>query len=216
MPVQLHKFCSNLDIVLEFSSSYHLSSNPAERAVRTVKNIMKKCADAKLKNSAWRIGLIEYLCAPISDQTPSLAKILNSHIYKGYQPFLFSSSRSESVTEKLVERGKEEKLYHDRSFSDKPVIGERQNVWYRNNVKNIWGKGTIVDRVDTSNRRYTLIGENGKILSHNHVDLKLCHTKVSHNLEAKPFPLIPVTSSQKSNAILSSTNARKSKDEMSV
>ena len=103
---------------------------------------------------------------------PSLAEILNSHIYKGYQPFLCSSSRSESVTDKLVERKKEETLYHDRSFSDKPVIVEGQNVCYRNHVKNILEKGAIIDRDDTSNRSYTLVGENGKILLHNHVDLK--------------------------------------------
>ena len=70
---------------------------------------MKKCADKKLRNNALRIGLIEYLCTPISDQLPSLAEILNSHIYKGYQPFS-CSSRSESVTDKLIERKKEEKL----------------------------------------------------------------------------------------------------------
>ena len=101
---------------------------------------MKKCADEKLGNSAWRIGLIEYLCTSISDQLPSMAEILNPHILKSYQPFLCSFSRSESVTDKLVERKKEEKLYHDRSFSDKLVIAEGQNVWYRNHVKNIWDK----------------------------------------------------------------------------
>ena len=82
-----HDFHSTLNIVLEFSSSCHHSSNPAERAVIKVKNIMKKCADEKLGNSAQRIGLIEYLCTPISDQLPSPAEILNSCIYKGYQPF---------------------------------------------------------------------------------------------------------------------------------
>ena len=79
---------------------------------------------------------------------------------------------------------KEDKLYHDRSFSDKPVIVEGQNVWHRNHVKNIWEKGNTVVRDDTPNRSYSLVGENGKILSHNCVDLKLCHTKVSHNLKA--------------------------------
>ena len=175
---------------------------------------MKKGVDEKLGNSVWRISLIEYLCTPVSDQLPSLAEILNSCIYKGYQPFL--CSRSESVTDKLVERKKEEKCYHDRSFSDKPVIAEGQNVWYRNYVKNIWEKGNIIDRDDTSNRSYTLVGENGKILSHNCVDLKLCHTKVLRNLEAKPFSPIPVTSSLKSDAILSSISAKKSKVEKSV
>ena len=73
-----------------------------------------------------------------------------------------SSSRSELVTEKLVERTKEEKLYHDRSLSDKLVIIEGQNVWYRKQVNNIWEKGTNVIRDDTSNRSYTLVGENGE------------------------------------------------------
>ena len=101
-------------------------------------------------------------------------------------------------------------------FSDKLVNAEGQNVWYINHVMNIWEKGTTVDRDDTSNRSNTLVGENGKILSQNYVDLKLCHTKVSCNLEAKPIPPIPVTSSLKSNAILSGTNAKKSKVEKFV
>ena len=82
-------FFPNLDIVLEFSSSYQDSSNPAERVVKTVKNIIKKCTDEKLGSNVWRIGLIDYFCAPISEQLPTLAEILNSHIYKGYQPFFF-------------------------------------------------------------------------------------------------------------------------------
>ena len=77
-------------------------------------------------------------------------------------------------------------------------------------------KGTIVDKDDTSKRSYTLVGENSKILSHNDVDLRLCHTKVSHNLEAKSSLPIPVTSSHISNAIGNSTNAKKRKVEKSV
>ena len=77
----------------------------------------------------------------------------------------------------------------------------------------------MVDRDDILNKSYTLIGENSKIISHSHVDLKLCYTKVLHNLEAKPSPPIPVTSSLKSNvkpATPSTTNVKKSKVEKSV
>ena len=105
------------------------------------------------------IGLIEYLCTPISNQLPSLAEILNLCICKGYQPFLCSSSRCESVTNKLAERRKEEKLI-DRSFSDMPDIAEGQNVWCRNHVKSIWEIGTTVDWDGTSNRSYPLVREN--------------------------------------------------------
>ena len=104
---EVFTFFSNLDIVLEFSNSYHHFLNPAERAVRTVKNIMKKWEDEKLGNSSWRIGLIEYLCALIFGQLPHLAEISNSCIYKGYHPFLCSSSRpSQSLINLLKGRKK--------------------------------------------------------------------------------------------------------------
>ena len=35
-------FCKGLNVKLSFSSAYHHSGNPAERAVHTIKNIMKK------------------------------------------------------------------------------------------------------------------------------------------------------------------------------
>ena len=46
---------------------------------------------------------MECLCTPISNQLPRLAEIFNSRIYKGYQPFLSSSSRPESVNDKIIE-----------------------------------------------------------------------------------------------------------------
>ena len=67
---------------------------------------MKKCADKKLGNSAWRIGLIEYLCTPISDQLSSPAEILNTHIYKGYQTFCVLLGLSQSLINLLKGRKK--------------------------------------------------------------------------------------------------------------
>ena len=55
----------------------------------------------------------------------------------------------------------------DMSVTEKPIIPEGQNILYRNHMKNIWEKNTVVDRDDTSGRSYTLVGENGKILSQN-------------------------------------------------
>ena len=40
-------YCSHLGINLMFSSAYHHSSNPAERAIRTIKMLMKQCSMAK-------------------------------------------------------------------------------------------------------------------------------------------------------------------------
>ena len=42
-PLEFTNLRSDLGITLSFSSSYHHQSVPAERSVRTLKNIMKKC-----------------------------------------------------------------------------------------------------------------------------------------------------------------------------
>ena len=176
---------------------------------------MKKCLDEKLGNIAWRICLIKYLCIPISHSLLSPAEILNKRVYKGYQPFLCDNHtlncRSGTTIDKPIERKKNEKFYRDssKSVSDKPIIPEGQNIWYRNHIKNIWEKGTIIDRDDTSGKSYTLVWENGKILSHNHIDWKIRHTNVLHkNLEAKLSPPIPSIQNVVIFATPSSTNAK--------
>ena len=150
-------------------------------------------------------------------------EILNQKVYKGHQLFQCDNHtlncRSEITTDNLIESTKEEKFYHDRykSVSEKPIIPEGQNIWYRNHVKNIWEKGTVVDRDDISGRSYTLVGENGKILSQNCIDLKLCHTNVSHrNLAAKLSPPISNIPNVVKSTTLSSTCAKKSNINKSV
>ena len=57
-------FCKDLEIVLNFSSGYHHSANQAEHAVRTVKDLMKRCDSA---GAHCRIALLEFLCTPGPD-----------------------------------------------------------------------------------------------------------------------------------------------------
>ena len=49
---------------MNFSSEYHHSANQAERAIRTVKDLMKRCDSAGVH---WRIALLEFLCIPGPD-----------------------------------------------------------------------------------------------------------------------------------------------------
>ena len=44
------EFCKKLNISVTLSSGYHHSSNPAERAVKTVKSLMKQCLAG---NTSW-------------------------------------------------------------------------------------------------------------------------------------------------------------------
>ena len=61
-------FCKDLGIVLNSSSGYHHSANQAEHAIRTVKDLMKRCDSAGVH---WRIALLEFLCTPGPDGVSS-------------------------------------------------------------------------------------------------------------------------------------------------
>ena len=41
------QYCQHLGIIVSFSNAYHHSGNPAERAIRTVKGLVKRCTMAK-------------------------------------------------------------------------------------------------------------------------------------------------------------------------
>ena len=64
MSKDFNQFCQDLGIQLNFSSGYHHSANQAERAVHTVKDLMKHCYSASVHV---RLALLEYLCTPGPD-----------------------------------------------------------------------------------------------------------------------------------------------------
>ena len=112
----LLSFCKGLNVKLSFGCAYHHSGNPTERAVRTIKNITKKCAHTKTN---WRLGLLEYLCTPLSEKLSFPAELLSTRRYKGLQPTLRArllphSTMSDYNTEQLIARKDSEKGNHDR------------------------------------------------------------------------------------------------------
>ena len=78
----LQQYFQHLGISLLFSSAYHHSGNPAERAIRTVKGLMKCCTMAK---QSWRLALMEYLAMPLDSNTPSPSE-LNGHRFNSLLP----------------------------------------------------------------------------------------------------------------------------------
>ena len=101
------QYCQHLGINLTFSSAYHHSGNPAERAIRTVKLLMKHCTVVK---QYWRLALIEYLATPLDSNTPSPSE-LNGHKVNSLLPNVstFSSKHSDA----LVSRH-DAQLQHDK------------------------------------------------------------------------------------------------------
>ena len=156
-------FCSDLGITLSFSSSLHHQSVPAECSVCTVKNIMKKC------HETGSLGLLEYLCTPLDEKTPSPSNLIG-HQFKGLCPTFSSLQESQEGTlEHLIEKHLHKKLYHDkksRTLADIPagstaaVLDHRSNTW------------TVVHILDRRNRSYTVELPNGKVINHHRVNLR--------------------------------------------
>ena len=159
-------FCSDLGITLSFSSSYHYQSVPAERSVCTVKNIMKKCHET---GTPWCLGLLEYLCTPLDEKTPSPSNLIG-HQFKGLCPTVSSLQEShEGTLEHLIEKSLCEKLYHDKKSRTLADIPTGSTAAILDDRSNTWTVGHILDR---SNRSYTVKLPNGRVIHHNRVDLR--------------------------------------------
>ena len=106
-------FCQELDISHILTSAYHHQSNPAEQTIRTIKQIMCKCIET---GNPWRLGLLKYLCTPISDQIPSPSELLNRR-YRGVQPFLHFTPYLSAASFLLKEKIQDEQ--HNRQELNK-------------------------------------------------------------------------------------------------
>ena len=141
--LDLASFCSDLGISLSFSSSYHHQSVPAERSVRTVKNIMRKCHET---GTPWCLGLLEYLCTPLDEKTPSPSRLLGRQ-YKGHCPIFYHTNSGEGVLENLSNRWLNEKLHHDRSHTLEDIPTGSTAAVLDHHSKN-WTVGHVLDRTD--------------------------------------------------------------------
>ena len=159
-------FCSDLGITVSFSSSYHHQSVPAEHSVCTVKNIMKKCHET---NTPWHLGLLEYLCTPLGEKTPSPSNLVGRQ-FKGLCPTFSSLQESQEGTlEHLIEKRLREKLYHDKKSRTLADIPTGSNAAVLDHRSNTWTVGHILDR---GNRGCTVELPNGKVIHRNRVDLR--------------------------------------------
>ena len=189
------QYCQHLGINLTFSSAYHHTGNPAERAIRTIKMLMKHCTTAK---QSWRLAVVEYLAMPLDSNTLSPSE-LNGHKFNSLLPNLstFSSKHSDALVSH-----RDAQLHHDKRGHTLPELPVGSKVGYRNHTTNQFNVGIISAR---DSGLYTIHMESGTNISRNHTDLKWTNT---------PFESQPVMSkfakSQHApslNTVPSSTNA---------
>ena len=125
----------------------------------------------------WHLDLLEYLCTPLDDKTPSPSSLIG-HQFKGLCPTFSSSQESQEGTlQHLIERCLHEKMYHDkksRTLADIPtgcnaaVLDHRSNTW---TVRNILAVKL----------------PNGKIIHYNRADLR------PTSVQFQPISAIPVS-----------------------
>ena len=118
--------CEHLGISLSFSSAYHHSGNPAEKAVRTVKGLMKCCTLAK---QSWRLALIEYLATPLDSNTLSPSE-LNGHWFHSLLPNVSNIAKH---SDQLVDR-RDAQLQHHKRGDTLPELPVGSTVDYRNHT----------------------------------------------------------------------------------
>ena len=163
---QFTQFLNDLGIDLTFCSAYHHSSNPAECAIRNVKNLMKHCGTA---NKPWHILLLKYLATPLSTGLPSPAAMMG----KGFRGLLrhLQHFLPDSTKELLVQCHENQVCPGGHDLSDIPIgsnvmfLDHRMNEWYPVKVQN------------QEAHSYILTTEQGHTISHNHVDIRPTNVK---------------------------------------
>ena len=128
------QYCQHLGINLTFSSAYHHSGNPAERAIRTVKWLMNHCTMAK---QSWRLALLEYLTTPLDSNTP-LPSELNGHKFNSLLPNISNSKYSD-----VLAQCHNAQVQHDTRGCTLPKLPVCSRVGYRNHVTNRFDVGIV-------------------------------------------------------------------------
>ena len=108
---------------------------------------MKKCHET---GTPWHLGLLEYLCTPLDENTPSPSS-LHGRQFKGLCPIFNQTNSGEGVLEKLINKWLTEKLNHDQRSHTLENIPTGSTAAVLDHCSNTWTIGQVLDR---NERRY--------------------------------------------------------------
>ena len=183
-------------IVLNFSSGYHHAANQAECAVRTVKDLMKRCDSAGVHR---RIALLKFLCTPGPDgESPSS---LMGRQFRGILPMI-DKVVNNIYSAKFSDRKDKEKEKFDTRHSRKlkPLLVDSTMSCLNSDLKT-WNAGVVVVH-SPDNRSCHVRTESGTVISHNTVHLRLTNVNfalqqlVHQNFPEKVFSAVEKIVSQ--------------------
>ena len=153
-------FCKDPGIVLNFSSGYHHSANRAECAIRTIKDLMKRCDSTGVH---WRIALLEFLCTPGPD---GVSPSLMGRQCHGILPMIEKITNNDVYSDKFSDRKlKEKEKFDDKHPRTLKPFTFDTTISYLNADLKTWSVGSVVSR-SPDNRSYHIKTENGQIISY--------------------------------------------------
>lgn len=134
------------------SPRYPQSNGQVERAIQTIKNIMKKAHE---DNTDFDLAYLEYLNTPISAEIPSPAELLFSRKLRTILPRAMTCYKPRvhnDIHQKLVNRQVQQKQYFDKGSRElKPlIVGQKVKV----RVGNRWESGIVESKI--SSRSYII------------------------------------------------------------
>lgn len=123
------------------SPRYPQSNGQVERAIQTVKNILRKTA---YDQSDFNLGLLEFSNTPTSSEIPSPAELLNNRKLRSIVPctsVLLQTKVHKSAIKNIKKRQRRYKHYYDKGTRILKPLNIGQNVKVR--MLNQWVPGTV-------------------------------------------------------------------------
>lgn len=124
------------------SPGYAQSNGQIERAIQTIKNIMKKTS---YERSDFNMAMLEYYNTPISSEIPSPAELLYNRKLRSTVPCppnLLQPKIHRGTSEKLRQRQQSQKTFYDQRSKYLKPLQSGQKVKVR--VNNNWASCTVV------------------------------------------------------------------------
>ena len=149
---------------------HHQANGKAEAAVKSVKNMMKKCL---AEGQDQYVGLLELRCTPRQGLGVSPAQCVFGRRIRSLIPSVKACDEpniQEDVQRHKEERNRTIKRYFDKRAHDLPTLKENEPVYYCDPQVPGWKRGRVSKKL--SGRSYIIEKENGAHLRRNRVHLR--------------------------------------------
>ena len=186
---KFHKFCEDLEISLTTTSPhYHESNGRVERAIQTVKQMLRRSNN----EGQITLAMITYHDTPVNEGLPSPAELffsrrINTRLGLMHMTNQLSDSQRQQLTDKRSQHLKEPR-------NAGPEFVPNQPIWFTEDGSAEWRAGYVDSRDVQPHSYWIIIDSNSRRLRRNRHDLK------PRQLIAKRMSTEPISQTQQEEA----------------